>query len=156
MILVPAVALIDWFSCSGDLRCGALHRTGYHFGRVDRYGLVFAYVFALMALVGMCIRASRERRCAACIGADLRRQRAGYVWGDFLSLFLFWELAAVSAVFWSGCAANAPQSQPGFGICWFTCSVGYVCSEGSPSTGRNPDLSHSATCRPMRGLPRLR
>ena len=44
------------------------------------------------------LRAARGRRCAACRGADLRGRALGVTFaGDFLSLFLFWELMAVSA-----------------------------------------------------------
>lgn len=68
------------------------------FGRVDRLSLVFSYVFALMALIGMIFalhvdddaqHISALTYAGAALGATLA--------GDFLSLFLFWELMALSA-----------------------------------------------------------
>jgi multicomponent Na+:H+ antiporter subunit D len=70
------------------------------FGRVDRLSLVFAYVFALMALVGM-VYALHVKDDAQHVSALTYAGSAlGITFaGDFLTLFLFWELAAVSAVF---------------------------------------------------------
>jgi multicomponent Na+:H+ antiporter subunit D len=68
------------------------------FGRVDALSLVFCYVFALMALVGIIYALHVEddaqhiaalTYAGSALGATLA--------GDFLSLFLFWELMAVSA-----------------------------------------------------------
>ncbi len=68
------------------------------FGRVDGLSLVFCYVFALMALVGIIYALHVEddaqhiaalTYAGSALGATLA--------GDFLSLFLFWELMAVSA-----------------------------------------------------------
>jgi multicomponent Na+:H+ antiporter subunit D len=61
---------------------------------------VFAYVFALMALLGM-VYALHVKDDAQHVSALTYAGSAlGITFaGDFLSLFLFWELAAVSAVF---------------------------------------------------------
>ena len=101
MILVPAVALVDCVLLQpgtyGVVRFIGVDVT---FGRVDRLSLVFAYVFALMALVGM-VYALHVKDDAQHVSALTYAGSAlGITFaGDFLSLFLFWELAAVSAVF---------------------------------------------------------
>ncbi len=101
MILVPAVALIDCLLLQPGTY-GVVRFIGQDltFGRVDRLSLVFAYVFALMAVVGM-VYALHVRDDAQHVAALTYAGSAlGITFaGDFLSLFLFWELAAVSAVF---------------------------------------------------------
>jgi len=101
MILVPAVALIDCLLLQPGTY-GVVRFIGQDltFGRVDRLSLVFAYVFALMALVGM-VYALHVKDDAQHVSALTYAGSAlGITFaGDFLSLFLFWELAAVSAVF---------------------------------------------------------
>jgi multicomponent Na+:H+ antiporter subunit D len=101
MILVPAVALIDCVLLQPGTY-GVVRFIGQDltFGRVDRLSLVFAYVFALMALVGM-VYALHVKDDAQHVSALTYAGSAlGITFaGDFLSLFLFWELAAVSAVF---------------------------------------------------------
>ena len=101
MILVPAVALIDCLLLQPGTY-GVVRFVGQDltFGRVDRLSLVFAYVFALMALVGM-VYALHVKDDAQHVSALTYAGSAlGITFaGDFLTLFLFWELAAVSAVF---------------------------------------------------------
>ena len=101
MIVVPAVALIDCVLLQPGTY-GVVRFVGQDltFGRVDRLSLVFAYVFALMALVGM-VYALHVKDDAQHVSALTYAGSAlGITFaGDFLSLFLFWELAAVSAVF---------------------------------------------------------
>jgi multicomponent Na+:H+ antiporter subunit D len=101
MILVPAVALIDCVLLQPGIY-GVVRFIGQDltFGRVDRLSLVFAYVFALMTLVGM-VYALHVKDDAQHVSALTYAGSAlGITFaGDFLSLFLFWELAAVSAVF---------------------------------------------------------
>jgi multicomponent Na+:H+ antiporter subunit D len=101
MILVPLVALIDCILLQPGTY-GVVRFIGQDviFGRVDRLSLVFAYVFTLMAVVGM-IYALHVKDDAQHVSALTYAGSAlGITFaGDFLSLFLFWELAAVSAVF---------------------------------------------------------
>jgi multicomponent Na+:H+ antiporter subunit D len=68
------------------------------FGRADRLSLVFAYVFSLVSLVGMiyALHVEDDAQHVAALtyaGAALGAVLAG----DFLSLFLFWELMALAA-----------------------------------------------------------
>ena len=99
MVLVPAAALAACFVLEPGTY-GAIRVLGQElvFGRVDRLSLVFAYVFALLALVGMiyALHVNDDAQHVAALtyaGAALGAVFAG----DFLSLFLFWELMAVSA-----------------------------------------------------------
>lgn len=99
MVLLPAVALIDCMLMEpgtyGTVRFLGLELV---FGRVDRLSLVFSYVFALLALIGM-IYALHVDDDAQHVGALTYAGAAlGATFaGDFLSLFLFWELMALSA-----------------------------------------------------------
>ena len=100
MLLVPAAALIDCLLLRPGTY-GVVRFIGQDltFGRVDRLSLVFAYAFALMTLVGM-VYALHVKDDAQHVSALTYAGSAlGITFaGDFLSLFLFWELAAVSAV----------------------------------------------------------
>jgi multicomponent Na+:H+ antiporter subunit D len=99
MVLLPAIALVDCILMTpgihGEVRFLGLELV---FGRVDRLSLLFSYVFALLAIVGMVYAlhvddAAQHVAALTYAGAALGVTFAG----DFLSLFLFWELMAVSA-----------------------------------------------------------
>jgi multicomponent Na+:H+ antiporter subunit D len=99
MVLLPAVALIDCMLMEPDTY-GTVRFMGQElvFGRVDRLSLVFSYVFALLALIGMiyALHVDDDAQHVAALtyaGAALGATFAG----DFLSLLLFWELMALSA-----------------------------------------------------------
>jgi multicomponent Na+:H+ antiporter subunit D len=100
MVAVPTLALIDCLLMQPGTY-GVVRFVGQEliFGRVDRLSLVFAYVFALMTVVGMVYalhvdddaqHVSALTYAGSALGITLA--------GDYLSLFIFWELAAVSAV----------------------------------------------------------
>jgi multicomponent Na+:H+ antiporter subunit D len=100
MILVPIVALIDCLLLQPGTY-GVVRFIGQDltFGRVDRLSLVFAYVFALMSLVGMVYQLHVKDDAQHVAALTYAGSALGITFaGDFLSLFLFWELAAVSAV----------------------------------------------------------
>jgi multicomponent Na+:H+ antiporter subunit D len=99
MVLLPAFALVDCILMEPGTH-GAVAFLGQElvFGRIDRLSLVFSYVFALLALIGMVysLHVDDDAQHVAALtyaGAALGATFAG----DFLSLFLFWELMAVSA-----------------------------------------------------------
>ena len=99
MILLPALALVDCLLMEPGTY-GAVRFLGQDlvFGRVDRLSLVFSYVFALLALIGMVYAlhvddVAEHVTAMTYAGAALGAAFAG----DFLSLFVFWELMAVSA-----------------------------------------------------------
>jgi multicomponent Na+:H+ antiporter subunit D len=99
MVLLPAAALTDCLLIEPGTY-GVRHFLGQElvFGRADRLSLVFSYVFALVALIGMIysLHVNDDAQHVAALtyaGAALGAVFAG----DFLSLFLFWELMALSA-----------------------------------------------------------
>jgi multicomponent Na+:H+ antiporter subunit D len=99
MVLLPAFALVDCILMEPGTY-GVMSFLGQDlvFGRVDRLSLVFSYVFALLALLGMIysLHVNDDAQHVAALtyaGAALGTTFAG----DFLSLFLFWELMALSA-----------------------------------------------------------
>ena len=101
MILVPTVALIDCLLLQPGTY-GVVRFIGQDltFGRVDRLSLVFAYVFALMTLLGMVYALHVEDDAQHVSALTYAGSALGITFaGDLLTLFLFWELAAVSAVF---------------------------------------------------------
>lgn len=81
---------------------GAAHYLGFDilFGRVDKLAFVFLHMFAVMAIIGVFyslhVKQPGEHVAAflyiaGAFGAALA--------GDYLSLFIFWELMAVASVF---------------------------------------------------------
>jgi len=99
MLLLPAAALIDCLL----MKPGTYAVIGFLgqdlvFGRVDRLSLVFAYVFSLMALLGMVYALHVEddsQHVAALIYAG---SALGVTFaGDLLSLYVFWEIMAISS-----------------------------------------------------------
>jgi multicomponent Na+:H+ antiporter subunit D len=99
MILLPAAALVDCLLLKQGIQ-GVVHFLGQDlvFGRVDRLSLVFSYVFALVALLGMIYALHVEDDAQHVAALTYAGGALGVTFaGDFLSLFLFWELMALSA-----------------------------------------------------------
>ena len=100
MLLLPAAALlICMFMSPGTY--GVVRFLGQElvFGRVDNLSLVFSYVFSIMAFLGMlyALHVKDDSQHVAALtyaGGALGVTFAG----DFLSLYVFWELMAVSSV----------------------------------------------------------
>jgi multicomponent Na+:H+ antiporter subunit D len=99
MIALPAAALVDCILMQPGTH-GAVRFLGQElvFGRVDRLSLLFSYVFSIIALLGMIysLHVDDDAQHVAALtyaGAALGVTFAG----DFLTLFLFWELMALSA-----------------------------------------------------------
>jgi multicomponent Na+:H+ antiporter subunit D len=99
MVLLPAVALVDCMLMQPGTH-GVVSFLGQElvFGRVDRLSLVFSYVFAIVALVGMVYALHVDDTAQHVAALSYAGAALGAVFaGDFLTLFLFWELMAVSA-----------------------------------------------------------
>ncbi len=99
MVLVPAAALIDCILMEPG-SYGVVRFLGQDlvFGRVDRLSLVFSYVFALLALLGMVYSLHVDDVAQHVAAMTYAGAALGVTFAaDFLSLFLFWELMALSA-----------------------------------------------------------
>src|SRR5690242_18821598 len=99
MLLLPAAALADCLLMKPGLY-GSFSFLGQQLvaGRVDRLSLVFSYVFSLMGFLGMVYALhvediSQHMAAMTYVGSALGVTFAG----DFLSLYVFWELMAVSS-----------------------------------------------------------
>ena len=99
MLVVPAAALIDCLLMTPGTY-GVVNFLGQDlvFGRVDRLSLVFSYVFSLMAFLGMIYALHVEDDSQHVTALTYAGGALGVTFaGDFLSLYIFWELMAVSA-----------------------------------------------------------
>ena len=155
MILLPAAALVDCFLIQPGTY-GVVRFLGQEvvFGRADRLSLVFSYVFALVALVGMVysLHVNDDAQHVAALtyaGAALGAVFAG----DFLSLFLFWELMALSAALLVLLRRRPAASAAGFryvlvhvfaGLCLFAGIVLHFTQTGSLSFGNLSPYAGSA------------
>ncbi len=100
MVVLPVAALVDCVLMSPGTY-GEISFLGQDLvlGRVDSLSLVFSYVFSLMACVGMVYALHvkddfQHISALTYVGGALGVTFAG----DFLSLYLFWELMAISSV----------------------------------------------------------
>src|SRR3989442_14611323 len=99
MVLLPASALVDCLLMDPGTY-GVVRFLGQElvFGRVDRLSLIFSYVFALLALLGMVYALHVDDDAQHVAALTYAGAALGTVFaGDFLSLFVFWELMALSA-----------------------------------------------------------
>lgn len=100
LVLVPAVAIFQINLLPSDF--GNVSYLGFDliFGRIDKLSYVFLHVFTLMALIAGIYSSyvdEWEQHSAAMVyaGSSLGVTLAG----DYLTLFIFWELMAFSSVF---------------------------------------------------------
>ncbi len=116
MIGLPAAALIDCaLMTPGTYGVVGFLGQDLVFGRVDALSLVFSYVFSIVALLGMLYALhvqddSQHVSALTYAGAALGVTFAG----DFLSLYVFWELMAVSSVFLVWLRREPPAVAAGF------------------------------------------
>ncbi len=99
MLAVPTAALIDCFLMSAGTH-GVVSVWGYEvvFGRVDSLSLVFGYVFSIMALIGMVYALHVDDNAQHVSALTYAGAALGVTFaGDFLSLYVFWEVMAVSS-----------------------------------------------------------
>ncbi|MBI5682247.1 MAG: Na(+)/H(+) antiporter subunit D [Deltaproteobacteria bacterium] len=101
LILIPAAAFIDVASMSqGTYWTYNFAGNEIIFGKVDKLSLVFAYVFTIMAFIGMLYALHVDdigQHIAAFlyVGSSL-----GVVFaGDYFVLFVFWEIMAFASVY---------------------------------------------------------
>jgi multicomponent Na+:H+ antiporter subunit D len=152
MVLLPAAALIDCFLIQPGTY-GVVRFLGQEvvFGRADRLALVFSYVFSLVSLIGMVYSLHVKDDAQHVAALTYAGAALGAVFaGDFLSLFLFWELMAVSAALLVMLRRQPAASAAGFryvlvhifgGLCLLAGIVLYWSQTGSLAFG---DLSAHA------------
>ena len=99
MLVLPAAAVVDCFLMTPGTH-GVVSFLGQEliFGRVDSLSLIFSYVFSIMALLGMiyALHVKEDSQHVASLvyaGGALGVTFAG----DFLSLYVFWELLAIAS-----------------------------------------------------------
>jgi len=116
MIALPAAALIDCALMTPGTY-GTVSFLGQQlvFGRVDALSLIFSYVFSIMALIGMVYALHVEDDSEHVSALTYAGGALGVTFaGDFLSLYVFWELMAVSSVFLVWLRREAPAVAAGF------------------------------------------
>ncbi len=100
LLLVPVLAFWRTVSLSEDFGAVRFLDWTLQFGRVDALSLVFGYIMALMAVIGtlygLHVKKVAEHMAAwIYVGGSMGAIYAG----DLLTLFVFWELMALSSVF---------------------------------------------------------
>jgi len=99
--LLAAVALLDCILMTPGM-FGKAQFLGYQltFGRVDRLSLVFAYVFTLAGVIGFIYALHVKDRLQHIAALIYLGSALGVTFaGDYVVLFIFWELMAFSSVF---------------------------------------------------------
>ena len=101
LLLIPAAAFLD-VSNMAQGTYGAVQFAGLHlvFGKVDKLSLVFAHVFTLITFIGV-IYALHVKDNGQHVAAFLYAGSSlGITFaGDYLTIFIFWEIMAFSSVF---------------------------------------------------------
>src|SRR5439155_27136647 len=99
MVLLPALALVDCLLLKpGTYGVVSFLGQDLVFGRVDPLSLVFSYVFALLALVGMIYALHVDDDAQHVAALTYAGSALGVTFaGDLLSFYVFWELMAISS-----------------------------------------------------------
>ncbi|HLA29026.1 MAG TPA: Na(+)/H(+) antiporter subunit D [Syntrophales bacterium] len=131
ILLVPFLSIIS-VTLTGYGSYGQYHFldvTGL-FGRVDRLSMVFAWVFVIMAFLGALYALHREEEGHHIAGFFYVGSSLGAIFaGDYLTLFIFWEIMAFSSVFLIWYRKERRSIEAGFryllvhvfgGLCFFT------------------------------------
>jgi multicomponent Na+:H+ antiporter subunit D len=116
LVLIPVLALIAVTSMSTG-QYGIISYAGKEliFGQVDRLSILFAYVFTLAGIISM-IYALHVRDPGEHVSAFLYMGSAlGVVFaGDFFSLFVFWEIMAITSAYLIFVQGGGPATRAGF------------------------------------------
>jgi len=101
ILLIPSVSILSVALARYGMY-GTYHFLGVEglFGRVDKLSMVFAWVFVIMAFLGALYALHREEDGHHMAGFFYVGSAMGAVFaGDYLTLFIFWEIMAFSSVF---------------------------------------------------------
>ena len=99
MIAIPGGAMFLCFTMSQGNFCEvSFLGQDLVFGRVDKLSLIFSYVFSLMAFLGMIFALHVDDDAQHVSALTYAGGALGVIFaGDLLSLYIFWELMAVSS-----------------------------------------------------------
>ncbi len=142
VLLIPALSIIDVaLMMEGVYGSYSFLNANIIFGRVDKLSLVFAWVFTIMGFLGSIYALHIEEdghHMAAYfyVGASLGAIFAG----DYLTLFIFWEIMAFSSVFLVWYRKEPKSIAAGYryllvhvfgGLCFFTGMMLYYYKTGN-------------------------
>ncbi len=101
ILFVPALSIVDVALMTPGVYGGyQFLTTRVVFGRVDALSLVFAWVFAIMAFLGALYALHVKEDGHHLAGSFYVGSSMGAIFaGDYLTLFIFWEIMAFSSVF---------------------------------------------------------
>ncbi|MDY6935851.1 MAG: Na(+)/H(+) antiporter subunit D [Spirochaetota bacterium] len=116
VLLIPAFAfMMIYHMPEGVYWCFDFLNYTLVFGRVDKLSLVFGYIFVIMAFLGMVYAIKIEEYGQHVAALTYIGGTLGVVFaGDFFTLFVFWELMAISSVFLVWYARNERALKAGF------------------------------------------
>ena len=119
-----AFALIHWLPDS----FGQVSYLGFDlvFGRVDQLTRVFLHVFTIMAIIG-CIYGLHVKETGQHVAAFLYvgGSLGVTLCGDYLTLFIFWEMMAFASTFLVWYRKKDAPSTPASDTCWFILPAGW-------------------------------
>lgn len=101
LLIPPLIAIFSvFFMSSGDNLSLSWLGQELQFGRVDKLSRVFAQVFAIMSLAGMLYAMHVEDKLQHIMASLYVAGGFGCLFaGDFITLFLFWELMSIGSTF---------------------------------------------------------
>ncbi len=116
MLALPVAVFITLLNLSPGT-CWQVKFWGYDLvlGRVDKLSVIFSYVFTIMAFLGVLFALKVEDPLQNVSGLIYAGSTLGVVLaGDFLSLYLFWEIMAVSSTFLIIASRTRASREAGF------------------------------------------
>ena len=99
MLILPAAALVNCLLMTpGTYGTASFLGQELVFGRVDTLSLIFSYIFSLMAFLGMVYALHVKDDSQHVTALTYAGSALGVTFaGDFLTLYVFWELLAISS-----------------------------------------------------------
>jgi multicomponent Na+:H+ antiporter subunit D len=116
LLVPPVIALVSVISMSPGVY-GQCHYLGINLvlGRADKLSIIFANVFAIQSLVGMIYAFHLKDRAHHAAASLYVAGAFGCVFaGDYLTLFIFWELMSVASTFLVWLKRNPISTRAGF------------------------------------------
>ncbi len=142
ILLIPVLSIID-VALMREGTYGAVSFLGMDlvFGRVDKLSMVFAWVFVIMAFIGAIYSLHVKEDGHHIAGSFYVAGSLGAIFGgDYLTVFIFWEIMAFSSVFLIWYRRSQKSIDAGYryllvhvfgGLCFFTGMMLYYYKTGS-------------------------